>query len=152
MGCGRDSRIMLIALLWLLMAGRGKGPLPAGHSQRPAERIPTSRIASRCNPGCRLDLRKSVPCRAMRCGLNWMAHEYMLQKFLSPRSNRRTDDYGGDLDGRLRLPLYIDPLYFPPSTRIEVPLMYPACSDARKATRAASSSGLPMRPTGTGAA
>ncbi len=54
--------------------------------------------------------------------------------------------------GVVSILLYINPLYFPPSTRIEVPLMYPACSDARKATRAASSSGLPMRPTGTGAA
>jgi len=36
-----------------------------------------------------------------------MAHGYLLQEFLSPRSNRRPDDYGGDLDGRLRFPLEV---------------------------------------------
>lgn len=33
------------------------------------------------------------------------AHGYLLQSFLSPLSNIRTDQYGGDLAGRMRLPL-----------------------------------------------
>jgi len=33
------------------------------------------------------------------------AHGYLLQSFLSPASNRRTDRYGGDLAGRMRLAL-----------------------------------------------
>jgi len=36
-----------------------------------------------------------------------MAHAYLLQQFLSPFSNVRTDRYGGDLEGRARFPLEI---------------------------------------------
>ncbi len=35
------------------------------------------------------------------------AHGYLLSSFLSPLSNRRVDDYGGDLANRLRYPLEV---------------------------------------------
>ena len=49
--------------------------------------------------------------RAARLGIDALevhcAHGYLLHQFLSPIANRRTDDYGGSLQNRMRFPLEV---------------------------------------------
>lgn len=49
--------------------------------------------------------------RALQAGVDAVelhsAHGYLLQQFLSPLCNQRTDDYGGSLSNRMRFPLEV---------------------------------------------
>ena len=50
-------------------------------------------------------------CRAANAGFDWLelhcAHGYLLSAFISPLTNKRSDEYGGSLENRLRWPLEI---------------------------------------------
>jgi anthraniloyl-CoA monooxygenase len=66
---------------------------------------------------------------AIEAGFDWLelhcAHGYLLSSFISPLTNQRTDEYGGDLKARLKYPLEVFkairdvwPLKLPISVRI----------------------------------
>ena len=48
---------------------------------------------------------------AMEAGFDWLelhcAHGYLLSSFISPLTNTRTDEYGGDLKARLKYPIEV---------------------------------------------
>ena len=48
---------------------------------------------------------------AERAGFDWLelhyAHGYLMSAFITPLTNKRTDDYGGSLENRMRFPLEI---------------------------------------------
>jgi len=48
---------------------------------------------------------------AARIGFDWLelhyAHGYLMSSFITPLSNRRTDEYGGSLENRMRFPLEV---------------------------------------------
>jgi len=48
---------------------------------------------------------------AQRAGFDWLelhyAHGYLMSSFITPLTNRRTDDYGGNLENRMRFPLEV---------------------------------------------
>jgi anthraniloyl-CoA monooxygenase len=48
---------------------------------------------------------------ALRAGFDWLelhyAHGYLMSSFITPVTNRRTDEYGGSLENRMRFPLEV---------------------------------------------
>jgi anthraniloyl-CoA monooxygenase len=48
---------------------------------------------------------------AKRAGFDWLelhyAHGYLMSSFITPLTNRRTDEYGGSVENRLRFPLEV---------------------------------------------
>jgi NADPH2 dehydrogenase len=76
----------------------------AEHERAPLTMSPTDLVA------CRDEFVRAAG-RAVSLGFDAIelhsAHGYLLHQFLSPVSNRRTDDYGGSRDNRMRFPLEV---------------------------------------------
>jgi 2,4-dienoyl-CoA reductase-like NADH-dependent reductase (Old Yellow Enzyme family) len=73
-----------------------------GFVPRPLDRESMVEIAQRFGDAAR---------RAAEAGCDFIgihgAHGYLLSQFLSPYCNKRVDEYGGSLDGRMRFPLEV---------------------------------------------
>ncbi|HET9653114.1 MAG TPA: NADH:flavin oxidoreductase/NADH oxidase [Usitatibacter sp.] len=82
------------------------GPSEVGFGQYPAPRAMTVAEIEKTVE----DFRRAAG-HALEAGFDVVevhgAHGYLLHSFCSPLSNRRTDEYGGSLDNRLRLPLAV---------------------------------------------
>jgi 2,4-dienoyl-CoA reductase-like NADH-dependent reductase (Old Yellow Enzyme family) len=83
----------------------GPSPLPVGEGWIVPREIPTGEIPAL------VDNFAAAARRALAAGVDVAevhgAHGYLIASFLSPVSNRRTDRYGGDIKGRMRLALEV---------------------------------------------
>jgi 2,4-dienoyl-CoA reductase-like NADH-dependent reductase (Old Yellow Enzyme family) len=106
-----------VALLQIHDAGRMSDPAvvpaPRGPSAVPAERpgALTPRAMSDDEIHQSIAAFAAAARRAVQAGYHGVeihgANTYLIQQFFSPHSNRRDDDWGGDLERRLRYPLAI---------------------------------------------
>ena len=87
---------------WPLLAASAEPYLPDGQVPRAMDRADMDRIGAEFVAATR---------RAAEAGFDWLelhcAHGYLLSCFISPLTNHRTDEYGGDLANRLRYPLEV---------------------------------------------
>jgi anthraniloyl-CoA monooxygenase len=88
---------------WTILA---PSPLPylPGISQTPVEmtREQMSEVSAQFVRATRLGLQAGFDMLELH-----MAHGYLLASFLSPLTNHRDDEFGGDVQGRLRFPLQV---------------------------------------------
>src|SRR4029079_14209496 len=72
---------------------------------------PTPAALDRPGMNAVLDAFVAATQRAARIGLDFVeihsTHGYLLSEFLSPLANKRNDDFGGDLENRMRFPLEV---------------------------------------------
>jgi anthraniloyl-CoA monooxygenase len=87
---------------WPVMAASDVAWSPANQVPVPMTRADMDRVRDEFVAATR---------RAVDCGFDMVelhaAHGYLLAGFLSPLQNRRSDDYGGSLENRLRYPLEV---------------------------------------------
>ena len=83
------------------------GPSPIAFS--PAHQVPKELTVQEISSIRQLFVDAAV--RSLEAGFEWLeihgAHGYLLQSFCSPKSNRRTDRYGGSFENRVRFLLEV---------------------------------------------
>jgi anthraniloyl-CoA monooxygenase len=95
-----------------LPLAEGNWPLVAASTQQYLEGVSqTARAATRDDlERIKADFVHATR-EAAKAGFDWLelhcAHGYLLSSFISPLTNRRTDEYGGSLENRCRYPLEV---------------------------------------------
>ncbi len=89
----------------------GNWPLMSASATAWSEPNQTARAMTRTDMDLVRDQFVAAAAMAARCGFDMLeihcAHGYLLSSFITPLTNRRTDEYGGALDNRMRYPLAI---------------------------------------------
>ena len=87
---------------WPVMAASDVAWSPANQVPRPMSRADMDKVRDQFVAAVRM---------GVECGFDMVelhaAHGYLLSGFLTPLQNRRTDEYGGSLENRLRYPLEV---------------------------------------------
>jgi len=87
---------------WPLISASPQRYLPVSQEAREASRADMDRVRDELVAATR---------RAAAAGFDWLelhcAHGYLLSSFISPLTNRRGDEHGGDLAGRVRYPVEV---------------------------------------------
>ncbi|MHB1836949.1 MAG: oxidoreductase, partial [Solirubrobacteraceae bacterium] len=90
---------------------RGGWPLISASGLRYTDRAQSPRAMTASDMAVVCQQFCSAASRAARAGFDLLelhaGHGYLLSSFLSPLTNKREDEYGGDLEGRLRFPLEV---------------------------------------------
>jgi anthraniloyl-CoA monooxygenase len=85
---------------WPVMAASDIPWSPANQVPVPMSRADMERVRDQFVAAVRMGLEAGFDMVELHA-----AHGYLLSSFITPLTNRRTDDYGGSLDNRLRFPL-----------------------------------------------
>ena len=87
---------------WPVMAASDVPWSPANQVPAPMTRADMDRVREAFVTATRMGLDAGFDMVELHC-----AHGYLLSSFITPLTNRRTDEYGGSLENRLRYPLEV---------------------------------------------
>jgi anthraniloyl-CoA monooxygenase len=87
---------------WPVIAASDVPWSPANQVPRPMNRADMDRVREQFVAATLMGLRAGFDMVELHC-----AHGYLLSSFITPLTNKRTDDYGGSLENRLRFPIEV---------------------------------------------